>query len=305
MLAEKASHCVPHILSGIPDDEMSALLGERTRNWIKNAEVGPMVGEGLEVIVQNGRDREIFVSVLKSSRQLIEDHRSTIQSKISREIPLSSEMLGALPFGRDLVGPLLDEWRENIASAVAGKTIEKVQAALDEASCEPDNPLWQSFDERLHKFIKNLKSSPEMAAKIRGMQGSLAESQVVDDFAIKAWLELKEFVLRDCTSKDSAVRQKLQEAIISASHQLSENHKVRKDINAFLGEQVLAGVLAARPHSRELVISTISAWDEKEMADKLEGTVGSDLQFIRLNGTIVGGIIGVLIHATFAILGRS
>ena len=88
-----------------------------------------MVGEGLEVIVQNGRDREMFVSVLKSARQLIEDHRGTIQSKISKEIPISGEMLKALPFGKDLVGPFLDQVRDSIASAVAGKTIEKVQAA--------------------------------------------------------------------------------------------------------------------------------------------------------------------------------
>ena len=303
MLAEKASHFVPHILSGISDDEILSLLGERARDWIRKADVGPIVGEGLEVVIQNGRDREIFVSVLQASRQLIEDHRSTIQSKISREIPLSSEMLGSLPFGKDLVGPLLDQWREKIACAVAGKTIEKVQAALDEASCEPDNPLWRSFDERLQKLITNLKSSPEMAAKIRSLQGSFADSQVVDDFAIKAWQELKAFILRDCTSEDSATRQKLEEAILSASHQLSENQTARMDINAFLGEQVLAALLAARPQSRELIISTIDAWDEKEMADKLEGTVGRDLQFIRLNGTIVGGIIGVLIHATFALVG--
>ncbi len=304
MLAEKAARFVPNILSGISDDEMSALLGDRARELIRNAEVGPLVGEGLEVVVQNGRDREIFVSVLKASRQLIDDHRSTIQSKISKEIPISSEMLGSLPFGKDLVGPLLDQWRENIASAVAGKTIEKVQAALDEASQEPDNPLWKSFNQRLHQLINNLKSSPEMAARIRSMQGALAESQVVDDFASKAWQELKEFVLRDCASGKSAIRQKLEEAIISASRQLSENEIARTEINTFLGEQALAGILAARPHSRELVISTINAWDEREMADKLEATVGRDLQFIRLNGTIVGGIIGVLIHAAFAAIGR-
>lgn len=304
MLAEKSSRFVPHIVGGISDDEVSSLLGDRVRELIRSADVGPMVGEGLEVVVQNGRDREIFVSVLKAAHQLIEDHRSTIQSKISKEIPLSSEMLGSLPFGKDLVGPLLDQWRESIASAVAGKTIEKVQSALDEASREPGNVLWISFDQRLHGFINNLKSSPEMATKIQGMQESLAESQVVADFSIKAWKELKTYVLRDCSSSESAIRQKLEEAILSASQQLSENESARNEINAFLGEQALAGILASRPQSRQLVISTIEAWDEKEMAGKLEATVGRDLQFIRLNGTIVGGIIGVLIHAVFAAIGR-
>jgi len=256
LLAEKAAGFAPNIVSGFSDDEMAALLGEHARDLIRKADLAPMVGEGIEVVVQNGRDREIFVSVLKSAHQLIEDHRGTIQSKISKEIPISGEMFKDLPFGKELIGPFLDQVRESIASAVAGKTIEKVQAALDEASTAHDSPLWRSFDERLRKFITDLKSSPEMAGRIRTMQESLAGSNVVDDFSAKTWQEVKEFLLRDCAAEDSTVRRKVEEAILSASRQLTDNAAARTEINAFLGEQVLASILAARPHARELVIST-------------------------------------------------
>lgn len=304
MLAEKAVGFAPNVIGGFSDEEMTALLSDRAREFLRKADAGPIAGEGLEVIMQNGRDRGIFISVLKSVRQIIEDHRGTIQAKISKEIPISGEMLAALPFGRDLVGPWLDQWRENIASSVAGKTIEKVQAALDEAAVETDNPLWISFDNHLREFITALKSSPEMAGRIHAMQESLAGSPVVGDFAAKAWLETKEFILRDCTAEHSTVRRKIEESILAASRQLADNAAAKAGINAFLGEQVLAGILAAKPHARELVISTINAWDAKEMADKLEATVGRDLQFIRLNGTIVGGLIGVFIHAVFHFSGK-
>ena len=304
MLADKAARFAPNIVSGFSDAEMSALLGNRARELIRKADVGPMVGDGLEVIVQNGRDREIFVSVLKSVRQLIQEHRGTIQSKISEEIPLSADLLSAVPFLKEVAGPLLEQVRDGIASAVAGKTIEKVQAALDEASGEPDNPLWRSFDERLRKLITELKSSPEMAGRIRVMQESLAGSQVVGDFAAKTWLEVKEFILRDCAAEDSTVRRKIEGAVLSASRQLIENDTARTEINAFLGDQVLGSILAARPHARELVISTINAWDAKEMAERLEGTVGRDLQFIRLNGTIVGGLMGLVIYGGFYFFGK-
>jgi uncharacterized membrane-anchored protein YjiN (DUF445 family) len=303
-LAEKAAGFAPNIVSGFSDEEMAALLGERAKEWIRKADVGPMVGEGLEVVVQNGRDREIFVSVLKSARQLIEDHRSTIQSKISREIPISRDMLARVPIIQELAGPLLEQIRDSISAAVAGKTIEKVQTALDEASSEDDNPLWHSFDQRLRRLITDLKSSPEMAERILTMQESLAGSKVVDDFAAKTWQEVKEFLLADCASKDSTVRRKMEEAIRSAARQLAENGTARTGINAFLGEQVLASILTARPYAREVVISTIRAWDAKEMADKLEGTVGRDLQYIRLNGTGVGGLIGLLIHGAFCFIGK-
>lgn len=303
-LAEKASRLAPEVINEFSDQEMVALIAARAREFVGKAEIGPMVGAGLEVIVQNGRDREIFVSVLSSARQLVEDHRETIQAKISQEIPLSRDLLRRIPFLKEMAGPLLDQVRENIASAVAGKTIEKVQAALDEAGGEPESPFWHSFDGRLRKFLSDLKTSPEMAGKIRTMQESLSESALVDDFAAQTWRTLKAYLLEDCAAADSTVRLKMEEAIRSASRQLKENSAARESLNSFLGEEVLKGILAARPHARALVISTIKAWDATEMAEKLEATVGRDLQFIRLNGTIVGGLMGLVIYGVFWVLGK-
>jgi len=298
MLAQNAADFAPNIVSGFSDDEMSALLGDRARDLICNAEFGPLAGAGLEVIVQNGRDREIFISVLGSVKQIIEDNRGAIQATIRKEIPLSADLLGSVPFLKELAGPLLEQVRDSIASAVAGKTIEKVQSALEEAGSGPNHPLFTSFDQHLRRFIADLKSSPEMACKIRSMQEALSKSQFVADFAARTWQEVKNFILRDCSSADSTVRRKIEDAIRLASCQLAENRKAKTEINTFLGGQVLAAILAARPHARDIVTSTISAWDANEMADKLESAVGRDLQFIRLNGTLVGGIVGVVIYAT-------
>lgn len=304
VLAEKAAGYAPNIVGGFAEEEMVTLLAERARNLICLAEVGPMAGECLDVFVQNGRDREIFSGVLKSMSQLIEENRGTIQAKIRQEIPLSAEILKTVPFLKNMAGPLLEQVRDSIAAAVAGKTIEKIQGTLDEAAEQPDHTLWISFDRRLREFIADLKTSPEMAQKISSMQDSLAGSQVVPDFAKKAWCEIKEFILRDCAAEDSTIRRKIEESIRNAARQLSENEEARRGINTFVGEQVLARVLAASPHAREFIVSTIEAWDAKEMSDNLEATVGSDLQYIRINGTLVGGIVGVLIHFGFWLLGK-
>ncbi len=304
LLADKAVAFVPDVIAGLSDEEMTTLLAERARHLIREAEVGPMVGAGLEVIVQNGRDREIFVSVLKGSHTLLGEHRGTIQDKIRQEIPLSGEMLRNIPIGRELVGPVLDQLRDALASAIAAKTIEKVQATLDEAAGAESSPLWRSFDTRMRQFIADLKASPEMAEKIRTMQDSLAASGVVDDFARKTWGEIKHYLLDDCAMPDSVIRSKIVGAIQTVARQLGEKPELRAEINVFFGAQVVAAVLAARPHARELVVATITAWNMDEMSEKLEATVGRDLQFIRLNGTLVGGAIGVLIHLVFVVLGR-
>lgn len=304
MLAARAVGFAPVVVGGLSDVEMVDLLKERARDLIRKAELGPMVGTGLEVMVQNGRDREIFMAVLTSARQLLEEHQTTIQAKIREEIPIPEEFFSQIPiFGKELVGPMLGQFRDQIAGMVARKTIEKVQAALDEAAEDSDSALWRSFDQRLHGLIDDLKSSPEMAERLHSMQETLAASGVVEDFARAVWYELKAFLLRDCMAEDSLVRRKIEEAMRTAAQQIGENEAVRKELNAFVGEQVLAYILEARPHARELVVSTIQKWDAKEMTTRLEGTVGRDLQFIRLNGTIVGGLVGVLIYGVFRGMG--
>lgn len=299
MIAARATAFAPTILDGLSDEEMTALLGERARDLIRQSKLGPIAATALGIALQNGRDREIFVSVLRSAGTLLEEHRTTIQEKIAEEIPLSGDMLRGIPFGRELAGPLLDSLRDSLAGTVAKKTIEKTQATLEEAARNPQSSLWNAFDKRLRELIENLKSSPEMTEKIRTLQDTLAKSTMIEDFAQATWREIKTFLLRDCAAPSSLVRRKIEEAVRSASNQIMENEATRKEINAFVGEEVLKSILTAKPHAQELITSTVNAWDSQEMATRLEGTVGRDLQFIRLNGTIVGGLVGLAIHTIF------
>ena len=298
-LAMKAAGFAPRVLAGLNDEEISAMLAERARHLVRSEQLGPLAAKGLEMVMADGRDRQIFVSLLESTRQLIAEHRPMIQSKIREEIPLSGDMLGKVPYLRELAGPVLEQVRDALASAVAARTIEKIQNTLTEAAMEPDHTLWNSFDRKFRQFTGDLKSSPELTAKVQAFQAKFAESRAVDDFAVRAWREVREFLEKDCTSPDSVVREKLRGAIESAAAQLAENATSRADFNAFFGAQVMAAVLASKSHARELVVTTIKNWDGEEMSDRLESVVGADLQFIRINGTIVGGIVGVAIHTAF------
>ena len=298
-LAGKAARFAPEILAGVSDAEMTALLAARARALVKSADLGPMAGEGLSLLVENGRDREIFTSLLKSAENLIVSHREIIRTKIREEIPIPAELLRNIP-GLNLLESAIEQLKNHLASTVATRTIEKIQNVLIDAENDPAHPLWQSFDQRLREFINSLQTAPEMAAKISALQDTLAGSAVIDDFASRAWSEIKSFLLRDCESEDSTLRRKLREATLTLARQLEQNEDTRHSINTFLGEQVLRSLLEARPHARDLVISTVQKWDSSEMANRLESTVGPDLQFIRLNGTIIGGLIGVAIHAAFA-----
>jgi uncharacterized membrane-anchored protein YjiN (DUF445 family) len=301
-LGSRVGKFAPLLLERIPSEQITSLLTQRARHVILTTNAAPLLAGGLQTLTGSGRDREIFNSVVISFRDLIAENRETIQTKISEEVPISSDLLNAIPFLKNAAGPALDHFRNQIAAAVANRTIEKIHTALNEACSNQDHPLWISFQTRLNQLITDVESSPELAAKIRTMQEALANSPVVDVFSRKAWEELADFLKHDLAAADSVILQKISEALLSASRELTENTPLREGTNTFLAEQVLASALAAKPHIREIVTSTINVWDAAEMTDKLEATVGTDLQFIRLNGTIVGGLIGIAIHALFVFL---
>lgn len=298
-LGMRAAKFAPELIERIPSEQITILLTQRARRVILTANAAPLLAGGLQALTGNGRDREIFNSVVISFRDLIAENRETIQTKISEELPISSDLLNAIPFLKNAAGPALDHFRNQISAAVANRTIEKIHTALNEACSNQEHPLWISFQTRLNRLAEDLESSAELSARIRTMQEALANNPVVDDFSQRAWEELADFLKRDLAAADSVILQKMSEALLSASRELTENTPLREGTNAFIAGQVLGAALAAKPHIRELVTSTIQAWDAAEMTDKLEATVGTDLQFIRLNGTIVGGLIGLAIHALF------
>ncbi|MGB8466774.1 MAG: DUF445 domain-containing protein [Terrimicrobiaceae bacterium] len=302
-LARRAADYAPRILAGLSDEAMSALLAGRAREMVLNTQLAPLVGEGLNVVVQNGRDREIYSSLLKSAEELIVSNREMIQARIREEIPMPVELLRNVP-GFDLVGSALEQLKDILASTVATRTIEKIQGVLAEAEQDPEHRLWKVFDGKMHALIENLKSSPEMAAKVRNVQRAVSASSVVDDFSREAWGEVRAFLLRDCAAADSSVRVKLREAVIAVAAHLEENQATRREINTFLGGEVLKSLPAARPLAWQLVVATVQNWDVKEMGARLEAAVGRDLQFIRLNGTVIGGLVGLVIHTGFVFLGK-
>jgi uncharacterized membrane-anchored protein YjiN (DUF445 family) len=303
LLVNKAASYAPRLVAGLSDEAMAALLAERARAMVMNVQLGPLAAEGLRVTLQDGRDREIYSLLLKAAEDLILSNRELIQAKIREEIPVPAEILRSMP-GFDRLGSVLEQLKDIVASTVATRTIEKIQNVLAEARRDLEHNLWKVFTMKMGTLIENVRSSPETGARIRAVQRAVAASSLMHDFSTGAWSELKAFLLRDCAAPDSTVRARLREAVSAVAEHLEENAETREEINAFLGEEVLKSVLRARPFARNLIVATVQNWNVTEMAGRLEATVGRDLQFIRLNGTVIGGLVGLLIHAGYVLLGN-
>ena len=138
---------------------------------------------------------------------------------------------------------------------------------------------------------------PEWNQKFDRLKQELITDENLGPYVQELWLTIKEMLLENLESKDSLLREYLSKNIERLSADLSENHELSGRINGWIRHFSYRMILRNRDQAEQLISSTVSAWEGKELSRKLELEVGKDLQWIRVNGTLVGGLVGLLIHA--------
>ena len=160
----------------------------------------------------------------------------------------------------------------------------------------PDHPLREEFGGRLVRFIHELETSEEYHARGEEIKMELLANPVIHDYAGSVWAQLKEAVKRDLASPEPKLRRHFVGLMTSVAGAVHDDAPLRARLNEGIRNAVLDFVELNAKDIGQLIEETVKSWNAEEMSAKLELEVGRDLQFIRLNGTVIGGLIGVLIH---------
>jgi uncharacterized membrane-anchored protein YjiN (DUF445 family) len=187
-----------------------------------------------------------------------------------------------------------------IPSAVDEKIFKRVLAAiqrlLSELSTDPDHPLRTRFDESLHRFVERLKTSPELAARVDAWKEDFLDNEAARRFSLSLWQEAKDALARYVTNPESNAPGVIEHALTT----FGENAKDDPELLAKLDELAvnIAVYLVTRYQDEvgELIATTVASWDPEITSQRIELAIGRDLQFIRINGTIVGGLAGLVIY---------
>ncbi|MFY8216562.1 MAG: DUF445 domain-containing protein [Chthoniobacterales bacterium] len=284
-------------------DAVPTWVTAQSTSLLSKIDVSSLVGSALESLFSGTRGDAIFRMFFKSADGVIVENRPYIQEKIRDELPLPGELLRGLPGGQQL-GPVIDQLRDQIAASLTEKTLEKVRGLIAEAAASETHPIRQLLAAKVSELATNVRSSPDMKARIHSFQSEYYSSSDLETSSIRIWEFIRSAIIEDLRNEDdSDVRSLITVCIDSITRELSANESLRATINALITDQISSNLPTLRTKLREHIHSTILNWNAEDISKKLETTVGRDLQFIRLNGTIIGGIIGVIIHAGFAIAG--
>ncbi len=290
-LTQKIVSEVPGILAGLDEGAIQKIIQRELRAGVEKLDFAKSAAGLLESLTAQGKHREILSKILVGAQALIEKNRESIAEEIRQELPLSE--LEGIPFLGDTI---VASVRRAAGDAVASLLVYKIQKVLDRAKADDNHKLRSEFDEALAGLVRNLRESQEYHQKAQEMKTALLESKEVGDYISSIWGDLKKKILDDLASTDSGIRRALLAAVKKIGTTLQQEQVLKDRINAWLKPELAELAEKNRHEVARMIEETVKQWDGRDLAEKLEEHTGRDLQFIRLNGTLVGGLAGLLIY---------
>ena len=271
------------ILESLDPEQLGGLAKAGLKRQLEKIDLAPLLGQMLESAIADGKHRPVLESGLRKLGHVIEENEDMIREMIHQRANAIMRWTG------------LDE---RLASGVLDGTYR----LLAEVIVQGDHPLRQKIDEALAELAADLRHDPAMHARVERVKAELLANPALTAWLDAIWERTRAALLRTVRSPDKALAGALGTGMAQLGKALQEDAKLQHGVNRF-ARRTLAGV-ATRYGSEivRLVSETVKRWDARTVTDRIEGAVGRDLQYIRINGTLVGGLAGLAIHAVDRLL---
>jgi uncharacterized membrane-anchored protein YjiN (DUF445 family) len=259
----------------IRDEDVHALLDRTVVEPLRQIPIAPVLAKGLALLTIDDRHQQLLDRVIQGLLRLVAENEALIREKIGEESPW-------------WVPKMVDD-------RIHQKVLGGIERTLYEVGDDPDHQLRHQFDELLDEWITQLQSSPEVIARAEAIKEQVLDPETTGRLAASLWQELKEVLGRQTAADESAPGAVARGLSALGSAALQDEALLEK-IDGWVMGAVLRVVEQHRHEVGQLIAQTVSSWDPEETSRRIELLVGRDLQFIRINGTLVGGLVGLLIY---------
>jgi uncharacterized membrane-anchored protein YjiN (DUF445 family) len=292
-LAAKAGIILHRFIEVLDHKGVAEFIHSQLLRKLESIPLAPLAGELLELLTSGGKHEVLLEEVLRQCQRLLLENEEPIRRGIEEEVPLPAEVLGVS----------LKAIRGPIAGYVAGKLMTRVLGVIDAALQEGDHALRRRFTDRVGQFVVELKASPEYLTKGEAIKRGLLANPLLRDYSAEVWADIRAKFSRlgENSGRGGAVH--LEALIEGFAKILSEDVDLKAGLNRWIRGEVEQFVETHRFRFGRIIEETINSWDGQALSEKMELEVGADLQFIRISGTFIGGLVGVGIHALSRLLG--
>ncbi|MEY2569908.1 MAG: hypothetical protein QOE63_258 [Acidimicrobiaceae bacterium] len=280
-----AAHAVDAALAAADlarDDDVHRVLEQVVRERIATTAVAPLAGRVLEQLTADGRHHDIVAAGLVGLSRFLHERHDDLRNRFAAEAPWW------------LPGAVEDR--------IFDRLLDGVGALLDRAAADPNHELRVQLDARLQRLAVDLQTDPGLRARGEQWKHELLEQPEIRAWTASLWTDVKTWLREQAGDPAGPLRRGLSAAIVTAGERLRDDPALLAQAQSTIESG--AGYVAEHFHGEiaNLVRATVARWDAKQTSDRLELLLGPDLQFIRINGTVVGGAAGLVLYTVSQLL---
>lgn len=276
-IAQQAASGLAKALEALPEEDAEALIKQIVSARLRATRVAPVLGKTLALVLVEDRHQDILNQAVRLAAETIRDNRDAIREQVRAQSPW-------------WVPGVVDD-------KIYQRIIGGVEHLLRVIATDPGHPLRAAFDTALRDFIDRLQHSPDVIAKAEAIKEEWLDDPSVAELSTKLWETTRRAILTYATQADGRAPGPLERGLSEFGRVLLENPTLLAELDDVVIDVTAAVVERYRGEAGDLIAHTVAGWDPAATSRRFELAVGRDLQFVRINGTLVGGLVGLVIYA--------
>ena len=272
-----AAELLAEVLESLDPDRLGNQVRSGLAGQLAKIDISPLAGRMLENTIADRRHLPLIDGIIRWAGLTLEDNEETVKDIIHRRANAVLRWTG------------LDE-------RIAASVLDGLYKLLAEVLVDPEHPLRSKIEEGLEKLSHDLQHDDQTRARVEEMKRDLLENPAVADWWMGVWERIRLSLIRRAREPESGMGMEMRKGLADLGTALAGDQRLQTQINRF-ARRTAAGI-ATRYGSEivTLVSETVKRWDATTITGRVESAVGRDLQFIRINGTLVGGLVGLTLH---------
>jgi uncharacterized membrane-anchored protein YjiN (DUF445 family) len=274
-VAAEAAVMGSSVLKALSDDDVRDVIEDLAREHLITPEWGPPLGAWLSRIIDAGAHHGAVDMAVDTIEAWLRANRAAFSGLVSRRLP---------------------SWVPSVAQRLVDDTVYNEAVKLAAAmQADPQHPARIAVDGYLERLAHNLQNDPATIGRFEDAKMAVFDSPRVRELAGEAWNTAKAGLLRSLADPDSPLRRRAAHALVEIGERLSTDAALQHRVDSWVTDAAVFMVGRYRHDIASIITDTVERWDADETTEKIELMVGRDLQYIRLNGTIVGALAGLVI----------
>lgn len=276
VLIKNLSDIVLDILNKLDDSEVSQFISKKVSEMTDNIKLNAILGNGINYLLDKKDHQKIITNLSKQIKDYIIENDEMIQDRVKK---------GSYSF---------------IPSFVDNKIAEKIASGLSdffkEVEEDPEHEIRGLITKKIYEFSTELKDDPKWEDEFKTIKNDLLKNDKLNEYSIDIWISIKNTLTKELQEDQSSLKNYLSKNLNEFSQNLKTDENLQNKIDHWVRVTAYKYILKNTHQFGNLISSTVGNWQGKELSEKLELEVGKDLQFIRVNGTLVGGLVGLIIY---------